>query len=462
MGLFLFLLVFVIASQALAFAIALIARVWVWRTEQITLRGIGVERARELVAAQLESVADTRFGFPTGVFRVDAKASTGADLVAREVDFSGSTALDLGRFAMAIPAAFVAEASGEGCAVGLMAFAVAAIATVFLVVPMLMLGLLEIVLRWLMRSRVVAVLEPLQGQVDACSVHFELVGLSAFGLRRALLSGLKAPVLPSRWGGPSAAAVQEPWFQDRLNVVYASGSSIAVIVAITVLAVSSGHHGSSSSLAYQPSSQSPSASQGNEPAANSGASPQEESPSASVEGTEQEGDASESESSGTEDDTGADAERPALSTNADLAQSATNGQDFTIQRPAGNWVLDHLEVQKPGYVETRWHLAGSPNVIFLVDHTPGYAGTAQQGAEGVSAPFKRVSSYHRLGFGPQTLTAGEAWRWEYEVDGKHSVDTFLTDCGTGYAVRGATPASEWEQYSQAFEDAIATLTPNCE
>ena len=155
-------------------------------------------------------------------------------------------------------------------------------------------------------------------------------------------------------------------------------------------------------------------------------------------------------------------EGPTTSTAAEGLASPTRGDDFTIQRPSGSWLLDHHEVQKPGYIETRWHLAGEPNVVFLVDHTPGFTGTAQEGAEGVSKPFARVGSYRELDFSAEQLPAGGAWRWEYEVDGEHSVDTFLMSCDTGYAARGAAPATQWTRYAQVFEDATATLTPVCE
>lgn len=140
----------------------------------------------------------------------------------------------------------------------------------------------------------------------------------------------------------------------------------------------------------------------------------------------------------------------------------TSGDGFTIQRPSGNWILDHHEVQKPGYIESRWHMAGEPKVIFLVDHTPGFSGTAQEGAEGVSKLFAHVESYRELGFNADQLPAGDAWRWEYEVHGVHSIDTFLMSCDTGYAARGAAPSPDWASYAQSFEDAIATLTPSCE
>lgn len=439
MGLVLFLLVFVLCSQTLAFAIALIARQWVWRTPPIVLAGIEPMRARSMVAAYLESVNDTRFGFPTGVFRVKEDSSGPTRLVAQELDFSGSTALDLGRFALSIPAGFVAAASDEGCLAGLIALTLAVTAAVFLVVPMLLVGLVDVVLRWLMRSRIVAVLEPAADQ-ESCTVSFELTGLSAYGLRRSLLSGLSKPVLPARWGGSVARSEPERWFDDRLNMVYASGSAIAVITAIAVISTASG---SSSPTGFQP------------------ARPSQEETST----TEASGESASTETQSASTETGSESESvqtESTTSSPNLADNVTKGNGFTIQRPAGNWVRDHLELQKTGYIETRWHLAGSPNIVFLIDHTPGYSGSARSGAEGVMAPYAHVSSYRKLSFAAETLPAGEAWRWEYEVDGKRSVDTFIVVCNTGYAVLGSSPPAQWAHYAQAFDEATSTLTPECD
>ena len=202
-GLLTFMLVFVLTSQALAFAIALVARVWVLRTEPVVLHGIEQARARELVATYLESVNDTRFGFPTGVFRIDSGQSTPEKLVAREVNFQGSSGFQLARFAMVIPAMFLEAAGDEGCAAGMFALFVGVVFAAFFVVPIVVISVVEVVLRALMRSRISAKLQPVPGEENACSVEFELAGLSAFGARRPLMSGLAKPALPTRWGAPS-------------------------------------------------------------------------------------------------------------------------------------------------------------------------------------------------------------------------------------------------------------------
>jgi hypothetical protein len=237
-GFLTFLLVFVITSQALAFAIALIARVWAQHTDPVVLHGIEQARAHDLVASYLESLHDTRFGFPTGVFRIDSGQSTPAKVVAREVNFQGSTGFRLARFAMVIPALFVEAAADAGCAVGAVALFLGIAFAMFLVVPILAISIMEVVLRALMRSRITAKLQPVAGEENACSVEFELAGLSAFGARKPLMSGLAKPALPPQWGGATLQPGSEPWQADRLNQVYLVGSLVAIAVAATVVATS--------------------------------------------------------------------------------------------------------------------------------------------------------------------------------------------------------------------------------
>src|SRR6202030_1592153 len=71
---------------------------------------------------------------------------------------------------------------------------------------------------------------------------------------------------------------------------------------------------------------------------------------------------------------------------------------FTVQLPPGNWVLEHQEQARTGYVDTRWHLAGNPNIIFVVDYTPGFSGAPVTAAEGVRKLFVSEPGYQQLSF----------------------------------------------------------------
>lgn len=149
-------------------------------------------------------------------------------------------------------------------------------------------------------------------------------------------------------------------------------------------------------------------------------------------------------------------------TTATVAGGPVQAQEFSVQLPPGNWVLEHLEQARSGYTDSRWHLAGSPNVIFLVDYTVNFTGTPLTAANSVRKLFAQASGYQQLSFAPITLSSGQAQRWEYADSGEHSVDTFIDACGASFAVRGATPNSTWSgQYSQAFDAATASLKGSC-
>ncbi len=137
------------------------------------------------------------------------------------------------------------------------------------------------------------------------------------------------------------------------------------------------------------------------------------------------------------------------------------GDDFTMQPPAG-WHLALDEVSKSGYVESRWHLAGAPGVALFVDHTPGYAGTAFNAANGERQDFLSLPGYQQVGFAPISLTAdpnGE--QWTFILNGAEKVDTFAVACNTGYAVLGQAPASAWDEYAQTFQAVAQSLQPDC-
>jgi hypothetical protein len=137
------------------------------------------------------------------------------------------------------------------------------------------------------------------------------------------------------------------------------------------------------------------------------------------------------------------------------------GDGFTLQPPAG-WHIALDEVSKGAYVESRWHLAGAAGVALFVDHTPGYAGTAFNAANGERQSFLNLPGYQQVGFAPISLTAdpnGE--QWTFILNGAEKVDTFAVACNTGYAVLGQAPASAWDQYAAIFQAVAESLQPDC-
>jgi hypothetical protein len=243
----LFVLVLILAMQAIAFVIAIVARLWVLRPEPFVLSGIDVERATNLIAYYVGGVHDHRFGFPTGVFEVDEAQTSPGRLVAREMNFKGSAGMGPIRFGLTLPLLGLAAGaamgdSGDeaGCLVGAlgasMGFMLGAAAAAVLIVPFAFLAVVEVILRTLMQGQIDATIQPARGVEDAVEVRFELRGLSAFGVEHQLRRGMSAP----QPGGPDAApdpaaAGWGPGAEqrvDRLNAIYLSAISVGLIASI--------------------------------------------------------------------------------------------------------------------------------------------------------------------------------------------------------------------------------------
>lgn len=241
----------VLTLQAIAFVIAIVARYWVLRTETFEMRGIDVARATDLVAVYVEGVHDHRFGFPTGVFAIDADRTSPGRVVAREINFKGSAGMAPVKFGLKLPilgalagGALMAEADdAAGCLVGWMAisigFGLGLAAAMVLVIPFAFLSLVEVALRWLMRGEVSATIDKVADEKDAVRVRFEMRGLSAFGVEHQLRQGM-APPRPAGIGPPPAAEF-EPVTSvvglDRLNAIFAGAVSVGLILSVVSFVV---------------------------------------------------------------------------------------------------------------------------------------------------------------------------------------------------------------------------------
>lgn len=142
--------------------------------------------------------------------------------------------------------------------------------------------------------------------------------------------------------------------------------------------------------------------------------------------------------------------------------AAFQSRMFSVQLPPGSWVLDKEQHASTGYNDTRWHLAGLPKVIFLVDYTVGFHGDARYAANSVREQLVGTRGYSEISFAPISLSYSQGLRWEYVDDGVHSIDTFSTVCNSGFAARGGAPQSEWPQYAEGFDIAIRSLKPACD
>lgn len=142
------------------------------------------------------------------------------------------------------------------------------------------------------------------------------------------------------------------------------------------------------------------------------------------------------------------------------SRTSYSGQGFTLGYPQG-WNMVEDQAPEQGYVESKWVSPTDPNVDLLIDDTPGYDGTPEEGAESVRTQVEQDSSYNRLSWGSQSYPAGEGWDWQFTDRGDERVDTFFAACGTGYAILGSAPAGEFGQYQQLFSQVTDSFNPSC-
>jgi hypothetical protein len=265
-------LVVIVILQIVALAAAVVARYWVLRSATFELHGIDVARATDLVAFYVQGVHDSRFGFPTGVFAVDPDQTSPGTVVAREINLKGSAGfgpiiaglkLPIIGLTAGLAMAEGADDAGAGCLVGMiggmMGFAIGTAAAIVVIVPCAFVTVVEMILRVLMRAEVRAEIAPVAGKADTVQVHFDLRGLSAFGIERQLRRGMEPPrprnaPLPP----PDPAATGAPVSQfDRLNTVYLSAASVALLCSIVaIILIGNAEHspsGAAAAYAYEES-----------------------------------------------------------------------------------------------------------------------------------------------------------------------------------------------------------------
>ncbi len=239
-------LIVIVVLQLVALVAALVARYWVLKSASFELHGIDVPRATALVASYLQGIHDHRFGFPTGVFEIDGTQTAPGRVVAREMNLKGSAGFGPIVFGLKLPilglagGLAMAEADG-GCLVAAlgasMGFAIGCFLAAVIIVPCAFVTVVELILRTLMRAEIRAAIDPVPDQADSVRVQFELRGLSAFGIEGQLRRGIRPPHPRTAPGPPpDPATTGAPASQfDRLNAIYASAASVALICSVVAI-----------------------------------------------------------------------------------------------------------------------------------------------------------------------------------------------------------------------------------
>jgi hypothetical protein len=139
------------------------------------------------------------------------------------------------------------------------------------------------------------------------------------------------------------------------------------------------------------------------------------------------------------------------------ARAFTSADGYVVVPPEG-WIRDSDSKSKGTFTESRWHLPGAPGVYVLVNHTAGYAGSAEDGASGVRAAAQRAEDYEEIGW---RELAPSGWYWEFNLAGARKIDVFTKGCGDGYAALGAAPTGQFETHRDTIEAFIESLALPC-
>jgi hypothetical protein len=164
----------------------------------VRLHKVAPSAASRLVSDFIASSYETDFGYPSGYFQIERATDT--EVVAREWVTKGSHFTQILR---GFYRAILALGAPFGCFGVLVTFWIALVATPALLYA----ALTETLLKYLLRSRIVATFERAG---DGVQVTFTLRGPSALLVGRRLQRAFSEPVIPARVGSLAGLAVARP------------------------------------------------------------------------------------------------------------------------------------------------------------------------------------------------------------------------------------------------------------
>ena len=125
------------------------------------------------------------------------------------------------------------------------------------------------------------------------------------------------------------------------------------------------------------------------------------------------------------------------------------------------WQQDEREVQKSGYIESRWRAPGTRQTLVLVDYTVGFSGSPATAASGEHDLVSGERGYQELQWRPGTVAGLNSWIWEFALPGTQRVDYFFQHCGTGYAILEVAPPGSWQDETALFSEITNSFSPTC-
>jgi hypothetical protein len=138
-----------------------------------------------------------------------------------------------------------------------------------------------------------------------------------------------------------------------------------------------------------------------------------------------------------------------------------DGARITASIPAG-WTIDENEVQKPGYIESKWTNPADTSDYLLIDESPATKNlTLEQDASSVHQALQESSGYQQIFYGPGDLTGVESWMWIFQISGDQRIDYFFNRCTGGFGVLGSTTISQFGQLRATFRNVAQSVQSTC-
>lgn len=139
-----------------------------------------------------------------------------------------------------------------------------------------------------------------------------------------------------------------------------------------------------------------------------------------------------------------------------------DGARITASIPAG-WTIDENEVQKPGYIESKWTNLADTSDYLLIDESPATKNlTLEQDASSVHQALQESSGYQQIFYGPGDLTGVESWMWIFQISGDQRIDYFFNRCTSGFGVLGSTLTSRFSQLRATFRAVAQSVQAGCQ
>ncbi len=139
---------------------------------------------------------------------------------------------------------------------------------------------------------------------------------------------------------------------------------------------------------------------------------------------------------------------------------AYRGRRFTVGVPSG-WRIVEDEVEKEGYVESKWRDPTNPSYTVLVNASRAPHLSLREDAAPVHEILLKESDYRELYYGEGDLHGTSSWMWVFRVSAYQRIDYFFEKCTNGFGVLGSAPPARFSRLRATFRAVAQSVQSTC-